>query len=117
MFQNGDTPQKIISVNQALANLTERYTARKYVSVYPNPFNTMATISYGMSEKGKVNVRVFDISGRLVRSLYSGKQPAGSHFITWNGKNQQGKTAAIGVYYVRIELPYKTYNKKLLAIK
>jgi len=91
--------------------------ASKYVSVYPNPFNAMATISYGMSEKGKVNIRVFDISGRLVRSLYSGKQPVGSHFIAWNGKNQQGKAAAIGVYYVRIEMPGKTYDKKLLLIK
>jgi hypothetical protein len=101
----------------ASVSVESKILTRQHASVYPNPFNEMATISYGMPEKGKVCIRVFDINGHLVRSLYSGKQSVGSHFIAWNGRNQQGKAAAIGVYYIRVELPGKTYNKKLLLIK
>lgn len=72
-------------------------------SIYPNPFNPSTTVSFGMEQSGQVTVRVYDVSGRLVRTLANREYPAGSHDLVWNGKDERGRGVASGTYLVRFE--------------
>ncbi len=70
--------------------------------VVPNPFNPMTTVKFDLPRSGRVQLSIFDLRGRLVRDLISGQMEAGSHDVVWNGRNDQGQTAAAGVYFARL---------------
>jgi endonuclease/exonuclease/phosphatase family metal-dependent hydrolase len=68
----------------------------------PNPFNPSTRILFEMDGPGTAELSVFDARGRLVRRLTRGDYPAGTHQVTWDGSDQQGRPAASGVYQVRL---------------
>ena len=65
---------------------------------FPNPFNAWTTISYSNPEPAIVNLRIFDLEGRLVEELVSGEIPPGVHSINWN---TDGST---GIYFCRLQM-------------
>ncbi len=74
---------------------------------FPNPFNPSTTIGFtvpptGEGERVAVTVHVFDVRGRLVRTLLDGKRPAGSHRIHWDGRGNRGEPVPSGVYFYRV---------------
>ena len=70
----------------------------------PTPFQTRTAIAYDLPRRGRVALRIFDISGRLVRSLVSGAvQEAGYHSIEWDGRDDAGTVAVPGLYFSRLE--------------
>jgi len=68
----------------------------------PNPFNPRTTITFGLGAEGPVTVRVFDVSGRLVKSLLEGNRPAGDHTLTWHGDDDAGRPVGSGLYICRL---------------
>jgi hypothetical protein len=70
---------------------------------FPNPFNPSTRIKYSLKEKGLVSMRVYDVSGRLVRVLVNEVQEAGSYEAAWDGANDEGRPGATGVYFCRME--------------
>ena len=69
---------------------------------YPNPFNPLTTVRYETKQPGRVRLAVFDVQGRLVKTLVDGAVPAGEHTVPWNGQTYTGSAAASGVYYYRL---------------
>jgi hypothetical protein len=65
------------------------------LSVNPNPFNASLTISYQLSVISQMNLSVYDLSGRMMKTLANGYQAAGSHTLVWNAPN-----AAAGEYVI-----------------
>ena len=72
---------------------------------YPNPFNPSTTISFDLPKREAVKVTVFDVTGRVVRTLLDMQLSAGSHRVTWDGKNEAGHPVASGVYLFRLSTP------------
>lgn len=70
---------------------------------YPNPFNPVTTIRYELPKSGSVRLEVFDILGRVVRTLVDQMQEAGYHTVSWDGRNDTGEAVNSGVYYLRME--------------
>lgn len=70
----------------------------------PNPFNPNTTIRFDMPVSGIARVMVFGVGGRLVKEWALGVLPAGSHRLTWDGRDAVGKPAASGVYFLRLEV-------------
>jgi hypothetical protein len=83
---------------------------------YPNPFGEATTIRYSMASGGKVALRVYDVSGRMVKTLVdAGDVAAGEHSVHWNGDNDAGAAVASGVYFYRIEAgPYVETRRMVL---
>jgi hypothetical protein len=76
----------------------------------PNPFNPVTTIRYDVPMgSGDVMLRVYDVSGRLVRTLVNGAVGPGQRAVTWDGRNARGQLVATGVYFYR--LTSDTFNK------
>jgi photosystem II stability/assembly factor-like uncharacterized protein len=69
----------------------------------PNPFRGGTTVSYSLSRPGSVTLSVYDIAGRLVRTLESGPREAGDHEARWDGTNESGTQVASGTYFLRLE--------------
>ncbi len=85
--------------------------------IYPNPFNPVTTISLALPEAGPVQVRVYDLQGRLVRTLVDGSRPAGEFDVQWFGRDDQGRSVASGTYFCRLRGARVSDTRKLLLAK
>jgi hypothetical protein len=70
---------------------------------YPNPFNPSTAIDFSTQASGTVTLAVYDLLGRLVRTLVNGVVPAGSHSVRWDGRDSHGMSAGSGMYFYRLE--------------
>jgi len=69
----------------------------------PNPFNPRTAIRYRVAESGPASLRIYGVSGRVVRTLVDGPVEAGEHSLVWDGRNDGGEAVASGIYYLRLE--------------
>jgi PKD repeat protein len=69
----------------------------------PNPFKPETTIKYALRDSGPVSIRIFSVSGQLVRSLREDTAAPGAYEVRWNGKDDSGRTAPSGIYFVSIK--------------
>ena len=89
---------------------------------YPNPCREFTTIKYQIpstvnSQPLTVSLKIYDITGRLVKTLVDEEKESGTYAVTWNGKNNKGKTVANGVYFYRLTAEDFTSAKKLFLMK
>ena len=84
----------------------------------PNPFNPTTTIHYDVpAGAGAVSLRVYDVSGRLVRTLVDGHEAPGSKSVLWNGTNDRGQTVASGIYFYRMTAPGFSTTRKMVLLQ
>ncbi|RMG92519.1 MAG: T9SS C-terminal target domain-containing protein [Chloroflexi bacterium] len=79
---------------------------------YPNPFNPATTIRYDLSTAASVELTVFDLLGRQVRTLVHEQQPAGSYRVTFDASGLPG-----GVYIYRLKTDRATFQKKMILLR
>ena len=85
---------------------------------HPNPFNPTTAIPYDVPEGGGlVSLQVFDVGGRLVKTLMDGAQTAGHKRVTWDGRNSGGHAVASGVYFYRLLAPGLKQTRKMVLSK
>ncbi|NIW45010.1 MAG: T9SS type A sorting domain-containing protein, partial [candidate division Zixibacteria bacterium] len=65
--------------------------------------NPTTSITFELSQNTSVELKIFDIQGRLVRTLVNNQLPAGQHRVTWDGRNDNGSQVSSGVYLYRIQ--------------
>lgn len=70
---------------------------------YPNPFNPETVIKFTLAQDCQVTLKVYNILGQVVNTVVDEMLPAGGHSVIWNGKNEQGRDVASGVYFYRIK--------------
>jgi hypothetical protein len=84
----------------------------------PNPFNPLTTLRFRIPTAGSTQLGVFDLHGRLVKSLVRDQLPAGEHTVSWNGRDALGRPVSSGVYFVRLLTPGgEELSRKLLLAK
>ncbi len=80
----------------------EPVVGRLSLACLPNPCRARTMLSYSIPRQGPVAVRAYDAAGRLVRTLVDEVREAGSHDVPWDGSDDEGRSVASGVYFVRI---------------
>ena len=83
----------------------------------PNPFNPSTNIIYALPADAQVRLSVYDLSGRLVRTLENGQKAAGEHSVRWDGRDGQGLAQASGMYFVRLNAGGKTGLRKITLVQ
>ncbi len=71
--------------------------------ISPNPFSQSTVISFFLSQRGNISVRIFDTSGKVVKTLVNTDLNRGHHRFSWNATDDSGRVAANGIYFVKIE--------------
>lgn len=79
---------------------------------YPNPFNPSTTIRYQITKRGNIQIKIFDVLGRLIKVLVDEEKPAGNYYINFDGSN-----LASGVYFYQLITDSKMFTKKLVLLK
>jgi hypothetical protein len=83
----------------------------------PNPFNPVTEIEFGLPAESLVSLSVYDVHGRLVRTLATGVYPAGYHSVIWQGRDSNGAEASSGIYFYRMTAGEKVLTKKMMMLK
>jgi len=108
-------------VGCTLTGIDEDLPTRSVISLsqnYPNPFNPRTTIRFDLTRPSRVDLRIYDLSSRLVRNLIRGRVLAASpHEVVWNGRNEDGQMVAAGVYFCRIEAGSCGETRRMTLIK
>jgi hypothetical protein len=85
---------------------------------YPNPFNPTTAISYTVPEPGaEVRLTVYDLAGRVVRTLVEGVEQGGDHVVVWHGRDDAGRPVGSGVYFYRLVVGSESVERKMVMLK
>jgi len=84
---------------------------------FPNPFNPSTDIEYEIATPGQVELKIFDIQGRLICTLVNGDEQAGTHTVEWDGRNNAGVLVSSGTYFCTIQFNGRLLARKLALIK
>ena len=84
---------------------------------YPNPFNSNTIIDFYITNDSKVDLKIFDIMGNLVRNLVSDRMPAGFKKINWDGTNNNREDIAAGVYFYQLIVNETLLSNKMVYLK
>jgi len=87
------------------------------VQNYPNPFNASTEIVLTVLHNAQIQLVIYNLAGRLVRTLYQGEMLAGNHRLLWDGKDEHGFNLSSGIYYCQILHEGITSNRKMLLLR
>ena len=84
---------------------------------FPNPFNPFTTIKYQIPVRTVVHLSVFDVTGRLVRTLVHGSTDPGFHTVRWDGRDGRGVPAASGIYFSMFRAGSYSETKRMVLLR
>jgi hypothetical protein len=107
---------EVIGLNSGVDD--ETFTLHfKEMTNYPNPFNPKTVVEFGLAHTSPVKLTVYDVSGRVVRTLVDREMATGTYQVLWNGNDSNGHPVAAGVYYCRLEAGARMEMTKLVLVK
>ncbi|MFZ4622243.1 MAG: T9SS type A sorting domain-containing protein [Bacteroidota bacterium] len=84
---------------------------------FPNPFNPNTSIEFSIPEEGHATIGVYDIGGRLIRTIFSDDVKKGTFTVSWDGRNDGDDDAASGTYFYRLATKSSTQTKKMILLR
>ena len=84
---------------------------------YPNPFNPSTRIPFSLAQSGHVLLRVFDVRGAYVATVYDGNLNQGRHSLEWTGRSEDGQPVASGMYLYTLTTNGQTLSRKMVVLK
>lgn len=84
---------------------------------YPNPFNPITTIRFDLPGKERVKLAIYDCAGREIVPLLDGECEAGTHEVSWDGRDARGAAVGTGIYFYRLTAGKQTLTKKMVLLK
>ena len=84
---------------------------------YPNPFNPNTSLRYDLPNDGLVNIAIYDMMGRIVKTLVNGSQTAGFKSVQWNATNDRNEPVSAGLYLYTIQAGEFRQTKKMVLLK
>jgi hypothetical protein len=84
---------------------------------YPNPFNAVTCINYQLAQPAFTTIKVYNLSGQLVRTLVKEKKPAGWYSARWDGRDNSGRAVASGIYFYHLSAGGFLQVRKMLLLK
>jgi FlgD Ig-like domain/Repeat of unknown function (DUF6923) len=105
-------PTPVTAVSELLPNLDVQ-------SPWPNPFTDVSRLSYAVpgDAGARVEVSVFDVTGRRLRTLVNGHQPSGTYAVAWDGRGAGGRRVTSGVYFYRVTVGNEAVTRRIVMLR
>ena len=87
------------------------------IKTYPNPFNPSTTIEFTLPESGFASVTIYSMAGQKIRELTADYLPAGTHTLTWDGKDTRGNAVSSGIYITHLEAGKHTATGRMVLVR
>jgi flagellar hook assembly protein FlgD len=87
------------------------------LGAHPNPFVESTDIAFSVPTAGRVSVRIYDVTGRLVRTVFDRTVMSGQYTHVWDGRDGNGHAVSPGVYLVRFEAGRLAATRKVVRIR
>ena len=115
----GSAPDMGAIEYQSILHLDRDLLPKQYLlhQNYPNPFNPVTSLRYDLPEDGLVNITIYDMMGRIVKTLINTKQSSGYKSVQWNATDNLGQPVSAGVYLYSIETKDFRQTKKMILLK
>jgi hypothetical protein len=84
---------------------------------YPNPFNPTTDIAFSLDKSAEVNLSIYNMLGQKVRTLVNGTRPSGMHVLQWDGRDENGRNLATGIYLYTLTSGSTSITKKMALMK
>ena len=115
---SGDLIYQSNAVWQGAASMTASLPTEYSLSQnYPNPFNPRTNINYQLPEETEVELVIYDLSGRRVRTLVNGRKSAGFYYATWDGRDDCSRLVSSGIYWIKMKAGFFQTILKASLIK
>jgi len=95
----------------------EQPLAAVFFGAVPNPFNPTTSLQFNLPSDARVDLTIYDVAGRVVRSLVSGDRPGGINKVRWNGQDDGGHAVASGTYFARLVVDDVVETRSLTLIR
>lgn len=105
---------QVVGINSGVSSIAEGYALNQN---YPNPFNPVTNISYTISNSDDVSIKIFDMTGKEIRTLLNKFQNKGSYSLVWNGTDNSGSSVGSGVYFYRLQSGNFSETKRMVFVK
>ena len=113
-----DCESSCINDGQQLSTHISHYPVKyELKNCYPNPFNPVTTLRYDLPQDGLVNITIYDMMGRKVKTLVNGSQTAGYKSIRWNATNNLDEPVSAGMYIYMIQAGEFRQVRKMVLLK
>jgi len=83
----------------------------------PNPALGLLTLRFSLARETLVRLAIYDATGRRVRGLASGAQPAGEHALAWDLRDERGHAVRAGLYFARLDAEGRSFTQRLVTLK
>jgi cytosine/adenosine deaminase-related metal-dependent hydrolase len=93
------------------------WLASRSLRVYPNPSHDLTTLSFTLTQRGPACLKVYDLNGRILRTLVNRSLDSGEYTVLWDGRDDNGLRLASGIYPVRLSLGVQTQTGKVLLTR
>ena len=100
-----------------IQNEADKPSGYSLLQNYPNPFNPVTKLRYDLPENSHVNITIYDMLGRAVKTMVNQHQNAGHRSIIWDGTNDYDNTVSTGIYLYQIQAGAYTRTKKMVFLK
>jgi hypothetical protein len=110
---------KVTSIPTAIGNDVSVHKPQEFrlYQNYPNPFNPVTTINFALEQSGDVDLSIYDINGKPIRTLISGTFTAGEKSVKWDATDDRGNRITSGVYFYCLKTPNWSETRKMILIK
>ncbi|MCK4413811.1 MAG: hypothetical protein KAY32_09720 [Candidatus Eisenbacteria sp.] len=82
----------------------------------PNPFTPETRIGFELAQAGRVELGIYGVDGRLIRTLVEEQRAAGSHEVIWDGRDAEGQKVAGGVYFYKLAAPGISESRRMILL-
>ena len=117
--ENLNGPFQITFINENILNVFDSNIPKNFSlkQNYPNPFNPITSIRYDLPEDGLVNITIYDMMGRIVKTLVNDFHTPGFKSVQWNATNERNEPASAGLYLYTIQAGDFRQTKKMVLLK
>ena len=112
-----DVQNRKVSLNTAERSATPLPAATQLAPAMPNPFRQAATLAFSLAQGGPVELAVFSVDGRRVRTLVREPREPGEYRVTWDGRDDHGNPMSAGIYYAHLKTAQRGFTRTLTYLK